>query len=118
MPNNPSDPNCGHRSRGNAFSESMRAARGAMRSAAKRLTCSRSSVTSSGRPKSKSSMDSPSLEIADHGREKTRGLPAGHGAMIERQRQGQHGMDDNLAFDGEDRVADPARAEDAHCRRL
>src|SRR3954469_3921905 len=54
MPNNPAAPSSGHRSRGNSLVRSISSARGAMRSRAKRRTCSRTASSSSPRPKSKS----------------------------------------------------------------
>src|SRR5262245_38938402 len=53
IPNRPRSPNLGHRSRGNSLSRSMRAARGAIASAAKSATVARR--ISSVSPSSKSS---------------------------------------------------------------
>src|SRR5256885_7112402 len=52
MPSSPCSPSAGHRSRGNSLRRSISAARGAMRSAAKRRTCRRISSSSALRPKS------------------------------------------------------------------
>src|SRR5205807_2648629 len=52
MPSSPCSPSAGHRSRGNSLRRSMSAARGAMRSVAKRRTCWRISSSSAPRPKS------------------------------------------------------------------
>src|SRR3989440_1225594 len=54
MPSSPCSPSAGHRSRGNSLRRSISAARGAMRSAAKRRTCRRVSSSSALRPKSAS----------------------------------------------------------------
>src|SRR3977135_998747 len=67
MPSSPCSPSAGHRSRGNSLGRWISAARGAIRSVAKRRTCWRISSSSAPRPKSVSVQSSVRMGLPSPG---------------------------------------------------